>query len=218
MKKFTLVELLIVIAIILILSAMLLPALNSARAKARNIACLNNLKQFGMANEMYQSDYDGVLPFNYYTTASVWYRLYESYIPYNIAPKTIENYPARKASPYTCPSALPIANAPNGYWGPDAYGQPAMTYALNIQTGSNTAVRKSKDFLEPQSFIFLIDGHKRTFNQYDETTFQNSVAGVAWERHQKMANALFIGGHCKAISRISKRTYGWIPNPPVYFP
>lgn len=62
-KNFTLVELLIVIAIIAILASLLLPALSKAREKATSVQCVNNLKALGTAIQSYANDCDDMVPY-----------------------------------------------------------------------------------------------------------------------------------------------------------
>jgi prepilin-type N-terminal cleavage/methylation domain-containing protein len=61
-KGFTLVELLVVMAVIVILAGFLLPALGRAREQGRRTSCINNLKQIGLAIAMYRLDYNDAFP------------------------------------------------------------------------------------------------------------------------------------------------------------
>ena len=63
-RYFTLIELLVVIAIIAILAAILLPALQAARARAHNTSCISNLKQMAMVSRSYTDDHKGFWPGN----------------------------------------------------------------------------------------------------------------------------------------------------------
>jgi len=71
MKKFSLIELLVVIAIIGILASLLMPSLSKSRGQARAAVCKNNLKQAGIALQMYAGDNEDALMTNiHYNTIS----------------------------------------------------------------------------------------------------------------------------------------------------
>jgi len=80
-ENFTLMELLVVVAIIGILISILLPSLVKARESARNAVCKSNLKQFGIATMAYVSKENGFLPASFTFQRRYWYNTLFAYIP-----------------------------------------------------------------------------------------------------------------------------------------
>ena len=112
-KGFTLIELLVVIAVIAILAAMLLPALSKAKATSKRMACLSNLRQVGIALQIYVEDSAGLLP---NPNQDQTYDFNSQFSPNNplraIRPYVGATTPTDKTPVYTCPGARPMLLKP----------------------------------------------------------------------------------------------------------
>src|SRR5688500_2154619 len=123
-SAFTLVELLVVIGIIAVLIAILLPALTKARVHANSSKCLSNLRQIGMAHQMYTIDFKGVIVFpeeldsNFNPNRVFWHQRLSQYL--NRKDTRGNNFDTSGTSAVlrSCPEWTPIDN--NGDGRPDS--------------------------------------------------------------------------------------------------
>lgn len=123
---FTLIELLVVIAIIAILAAMLLPALQSARNRAKSSACVNNLKQIAASFNVYCDNFDGWVP-AYNLNRNTW----TEYMP------NINRKPSERIDGYfICPAVSKTLEADVHY---SSGGH--TTYGMNYQFWGGLASR-----------------------------------------------------------------------------
>lgn len=225
-SAFTLIELLVVIAIIAILAAMLLPALSKAKAKAKTISCINNLRQMGIALPLYRSDSADYYPCGIdLAIDSAW-----------IWPPLLRQYTGNKStSIFQCPSAPPQSQwvlsfgsgqpAIDGYLQNEVHLIPGstnfMSYGYNVWGAisenrpnlglgvyKNDAIygsSKESSVVKPTDMIAIGDSNWDLKRNGDPnwSGFIGMYAERQWplDLHDLRADILFCDGHVQAVKR-----------------
>ena len=139
---FTLIEMLVVIAIIGLLAALMLPALSAAKERARSIQCINNLRQITVASATYLTDTPDQLPFFY-----TWLKTGTGDLSTGVL------YPYLKSrAVYMCPSDNPAKAGPSV--GIDNVARP-RDYSYGINCGSCHAVPESECRWPFETVLFM---------------------------------------------------------------
>jgi prepilin-type N-terminal cleavage/methylation domain-containing protein/prepilin-type processing-associated H-X9-DG protein len=201
---FTLIELLVVVAIISILAALLLPALNGAKARSKIASCANNLRQLSFAFAMYLQDNDGWMP------DSEWFRpanhpvnvAHARYIPHYIKP----DHAAVSPWIMRCPDVDALAaNADpyfggtyvyNTYWYQDHFG--------NVSRRRMDAVPDApRKVLVGDGVGFVSFGNATKFGDYFRPRHEGRASGVLSDLTGRRVNFAFADGH------VEFRVYPW---------
>ena len=196
------------------LIALLAPALAKARQQVKKVACQNNLRQFGFANNAYAFDNKGFLPVSD-TNSRVWDYLLSEYVNYSF-----NNYNQRSDfSVFHCPSGVPNS-------GVSQYRSRGYGYNQCIANDTNNSAAMAR-IGDPSRLILMMDMAYGPFDSDMEgfVIFGTTNVGLVncaakgryiCYRHFNMTNVLFADAHVAACAKgpylIFYGVIGWIPS------